>query len=478
MGDLRAMTLTGREILLPAADVDAFQQRLRGPLIAPDDARYAEARQVWNANIDRRPGLICRPVGVADVLSAVRFARDHSLLVSVRGGAHSFPGTCVCDGGLVIDLSLMKGIRVDPIGRTVRAEGGVTWGEFDRETQAFGLATTGGTASDTGIAGLTLGGGLGWLGYTYGLASDNLRSVDLVTADGRLRIASDTEHPDLFWAVRGGGGNFGVVTAFEYRLHPVGPVLAGPVFHPFTKAKKVLQFYRDFASATHEQLTTYALPMTAPDGTKVVALAVCYSGPLDEGERLIAPVRRFGPPLEDQICPRAYTEFQSMFDAGFPPRNQYYEKAHFLRELNDDAIDIVVEHFARVPSPRSLLFFQQSGGAMRRGDTAYAHRDALWNLILVAQWLNPAESERHIRWTRELWQALRPYGTGGVYVNNIGREEDDGVDQVRAAYGANYPRLAALKKQYDPENLFRHNQNIQPAVSGEPVLRGVTHGHG
>ena len=258
MGDLPATTLTGRATMLPAAAVEALKQRLRGPLITPDDARYAEARQVWNGNIDRRPGLICRPVGVADVRNAVHFARDHHLLVSVRGGAHSFPGTCVCHGGLVIDLSLMKGIRVDPVRRTIRAEGGVTWGEFDHETQAFGLATTGGTASDTGIAGLTLGGGLGWLGYKYGLASDNLLSVDIVTADGTVRVASDTEHPDLFWGVRGGGGNFGVVTSFAYRLHPVGPVLAGPVFHPFTKAKEVLQFYRDFASVTHEQLTTYA----------------------------------------------------------------------------------------------------------------------------------------------------------------------------------------------------------------------------
>src|SRR3989442_3779853 len=261
MGDLRVTTLTGQETTLPAAAVDALKQSLRGPLIVPDDVRYEEARQVWNANIDRWPGLICRPVGVADVLSAVNFARDHSLLVSVRGGAHSFPGTCVCNGGVVIDLSLLKGIRVDPVRCTVRAEGGVTWGEFDHETQAFGLATTGGTASDTGIAGLTLGGGLGWLGYKYGLASDNLISVDIVTADGTLRIASDIEHPDLFWGVRGGGGNFGVVTSFEYRLHPVGPVLAGMVVHPFAKAKEGLQFYRDFSSTTHEALTTYAVPM-------------------------------------------------------------------------------------------------------------------------------------------------------------------------------------------------------------------------
>jgi FAD/FMN-containing dehydrogenase len=450
--------------MLKEATVAAFKQSLRGQLIAPSDASYAAARQVWNANIDRRPGLICRPAGVADVIHAVTFAREHHLLVAVRGGAHNVAGTSVCHGGLVIDLSLMQGIRVDPVRRTGRAEGGVKWGAFDHETQAFGLATPGGTIADTGIAGLTLGGGHGWLGYKYGLASDNLLSVDLVTADGQVRIASDTEHPDLFWGVRGGGGNFGVVTSFEYRLYPVGPVLAGVVVHPFAKAKDTLQFYRDFASATHEALTTYAVPMTSPDGAKVVAIAVCYDGPLEEGERLIAPVRQFGPPLVDQIRSMAYTELQSMFDAAFPSGRQYYFKAHFLREIHDDVIDILVDYFAGVPSPLSMLFFQQTGGAIQRGHTAYAHRDALYNLLLLSAWLDPGEAERHVRWTRELWQALRPYATGGVYVNDIGQERDEGADQIRAAYGINYQRLAELKQKYDPMNLFGHNQNIKPAV--------------
>jgi FAD/FMN-containing dehydrogenase len=469
MADLQVTTISGPDTVLEDATVAAFKQSLRGQLIAPGDARYEEARQVWNANIDRRPGLIARPTGVADVIQAVNFARDHHLLVAVRGGAHSFAGTGVCNGGLGIDMSLMKGMRVDSVRRTGRAEGGVKWGEFDRETQAFGLATTGGIVADTGIAGLTLGGGHGWLGYQYGLVSDNLTAVDIVTADGTCRIASDTEHPDLFWGVRGGGGNFGVVTSFEYRLYPVGPVLAGLVFHPFAQAKDVLQFYRDFSSATQEELTTYAALLTSPDGAKMVVIGVCYTGPLDEGERVIAPVRQFGPPLVDQIRPMAYTELQSMFDAAFPPRNQYYEKVHFLQEIRDDAMDILIEHFASVPSPLSAPFFQQTGGAMRRGNTAYAHRDALYNLILVAEWLDPGESERHVRWTRELWEALQPYSTGGFYVNDIGREEDDGADRVRAAYGANYQRLAELKKKYDPENLFRHNQNIKPASSGELV---------
>jgi FAD/FMN-containing dehydrogenase len=464
MADLQITTISGVDTVLKEAAVAAFKQSLHGLLITPGDESYEEARQVWNGHIDRRPGLIACPAGVADVIQAVNFARNHNLLVAVRGGAHNIAGTSVCNGGLVIDLSLMKAIRVDPVRRTVRAEGGVKWGEFDRETQVFGLATTGGTIADTGIAGLTLGGGLGWLGYKYGLASDNLTSVDIVTADGTLRVASDTEHPDLFWGVRGGGGNFGVVTSFEYRLHPVGPVLAGMVVHPFAKAKEVLQFYRDFSSATHEALTTYAVPMTSPDGTKVVAIAVCYSGPLEEGERLIAPVRQFGPPLEDQIRPMAYTELQSMLDAANPPGRQYYLKAHFLREISNDVIDILIDHFTSVPSPLSMLFFQQTGGAMRRGNTAYAHRDALYNLLLIAQWLDPGESERHVHWTRELWQALRPYTTGGVYVNDIGQEADEGADQIRAAYGTNYQRLAELKQKYDPTNLFRHNQNIKEAV--------------
>jgi len=463
MAALRVTTISGPDTILKKADVAAFKQSLRGPLIVPSDDSYEAARQVWNGNIDRRPGLIARPAGVADVIQAVNFARDHNLLVSVRGGAHSFAGTCVCNGGLMIDLSLLKGIRVDPIRHAVRAEGGVKWSEFDRETQAFGLATTGGTDPDTGIAGLTLGGGLGWLGYKYGLASDNLISVDIITADGKFRVASNTEHPDLFWGVRGGGGNFGVVTSFEYRLHPVGPVLAGLVLHPFAKAREALQFYRDFSSATHEELTTYAGLLTSPAGAKTVAIGVCYSGPLAEGERLIAPVRRFGQPLEDQIRPMAYTELQSMFDTAYPTGNQYYQKDHLLREISDEAIDIMIEHFARVSSPLSIPFFQQSGGAMRRGDTAYAHRDALYILVLTTQWRDPAESEHHVRWTRELWQALQPYATGGVYLNHIGREEEDGADQVRAAFGANYQRLMELKQKYDPTNLFRHNQNIKPS---------------
>lgn len=464
MVDLRVATLTGTETSLPEAAVEEFKSSLRGELILPGDENYDEARQVWNANIDRRPALIARCAGVADVINAVNFAHTSNLLVAVRGGGHNVAGSSVCDGGIVIDLARMKGVRVDPGRRTVRAEGGVKWGELDCETQAFGLATTGGVVSDTGIAGLTLGGGHCWLGSKYGLVSDNLISVDIVTADGQLRIASETEHEELFWGLRGGGGNFGVATSFEYRLYPVGPLLAGMVLHPFEKAKEALRFYHDFSSATHDELTTYAALMTSPEGAKMIAIAVCYNGPIEEGERLIEPLRKFGPPLVDQIQPMAYSQVQSLFDEAVPPGRQYYMKAHFMKEINDEAIDILVDHFARVTSPLSLPFFQQTGGAMQRGNTAYGHRDALYNLILVSEWLDPGESEIHVRWTRELWQALEPYATGGVYVNDIGREADGDGELIRAAYGPNYQRLVTLKNKYDPTNLFRHNQNIKPTV--------------
>ncbi len=464
MVDLRATMTTGGYTVLQDAAIQGFKASLRGQLIQPGDSNYDDARQVWNANIDKRPALIACCTGVADVINAVNFARNHSLLVSVRGGAHSFAGTAVCDGGLVIDLSRMKGVRVDPVRRTVRAEGGVKWGEFDRETQAFGLATTGGTVADTGIAGLTLGGGHGWLGSKYGLVSDNLLSVDIVTADGQPRIASATENPDLFWGVRGGGGNFGVVTSLEFQLHPVGQVLAGMVLHPFERAREAMRFYRDFARKIPDELNTISGFLTSPEGAPMFAIGVCYNGPMAAGEKAIRPIREFGPPVADQIRPMAYTELQSMFDAVVPPRRQYYEKVHFLRDISDEAVDAMMAHFAAVTSPLSLLFIQQTGGAMQRGQTAYGHRDAMYNFIIVSSWLDAGESEIHVRWTRDLWQAMQPFATGGFYVNDIGRDVEEGADIIRAAYGASYPRLVALKNKYDPTNLFRHNQNIKPTV--------------
>jgi len=468
MGDLQVTTLTGQETMLPAAAVDALKQSLRGPLIVPDDARYEETRKVWNGNIDRRPGLIVCCVGVSDVINAVHFARDNNLLVSVRGGGHNVAGSSICDGGIMIDLSHMKSIRVDPVKRTARAEPGVRGGELDHETQAFGLATPTGIVSNTGIAGLTLGGGFGWLSRTYGLASDNLLSVDIVTTDGRLLMTSATEHEDLFWGIRGGGGNFGIVTSFEYQLHPVGPtVLAGMVTHPFDQAKEVLRFYRDFSSNIPDELTASAGLLTSPESHLRVAIVVCYNGPLMEGERVIEPLRKFGPPLEDHIGAMPYIQLQTMFDAMVAPGQQYYEKAPFMREISDEAIDILVSNFAHVTSPLSFVLFEQMGGATSRrakDANAFSHRDAQYQLPIVSAWRDSGGAERHIRWVRETADAMEPFIMGGSYINVLGRETEEGVDRIRAAFGENYERLVALKNKYDPTNLFRHNQNIKPAV--------------
>ena len=468
MEDLRIITTSGTDTVLDEATVQGFKTSVRGPLLRPGDAGYDEARTVWNGMIDRKPALIARCAGVADVIHAVNFARTHHLLVSVRGGGHNVTGTAVCDGGLMIDLSGMRSVRVDPCRRTVRAEGGTKWVDFDHETQAFGLATTGGTCSDTGIAGLTLGGGIGWLGGKYGLASDNLISVDIVTADGQLRTASATEHADLFWGVRGGGGNFGVVTSFEYQLHPVGPlVLGGMVLHPFDQAKAVFNFYSEFSSDIPDELTTACGLLTSSAGHPVVAIVACYNGPLEAGEEVLRPLREFGPPLEDHLQPMPYTQVQQMFDEAWGIGRQYYVKAPWVQAISSDAIDTLVAHFAKVTSPLSLAVFFQKSGAMRRGprdQTAFGHREARYALLITSMWLDRKESERHIRWARELSEAFEPFTSGGEYVNDLGREAEEGMARIKAGYGANYERLVALKAKYDPTNLFRHNQNIPPTV--------------
>ena len=368
----------------------------------------------------------------------------------------------------MIDLSLLKGIRVDPVGRTARAEGGVKWIELDRETAAFGLATPGGTVSDTGIAGLTLGGGHGWLGGQYGLTCDNLISADVVTADGRFLISSPTENADLFWGLRGGGGNFGVVTSFEYQLHPLSPtLLGGMVLYPYEKAKEVLELYRDFTRNNPDELGTMVGLLTTPEGQPAIAIVVCYNWPAEVGEEVLRPIREFGPPMADLIGPMSYGQVQTMLDAIALPGRQYYEKVHFIGDISDGAIDSVISHFQQVSSPLSGVMFQQTGGAMRRGspdDAAYSQRDAQYNFIILSCWLDPGESEIHLKWTRELWEAMRPHSTGGVYVNDIGREVEEGADLIRSAYGESYQRLVALKNKYDPTNLFRHNQNIKPTV--------------
>lgn len=458
--------------MLDSTALDDLGGMFRGALIRPGDAGYESARRVWNGMIDRRPQVIARCTGVADVKAAITFAREHELPTAVRGGGHNVAGNAVCDDGIVIDLSPMKGVHVDPIARTVRAQPGVTWGEFDRETQVFALATTGGLVSTTGIAGLTLGGGIGWLARKHGTSCDNLLAAEVITADGRLLTATATENADLFWGLRGGGGNFGVVTSFEYRLHPVGPaVLAGPVLHAGEDAGQVLRFFRDYVATAPDELTVVASFMKAPSepflppevhGRLVIALAVCYAGDIDAGERVLTPLRAFGKPLADLIQPMPYTTLQSMQDEGYPPGLQNYWKSSYVDELSDDAIDTVLAHAAHMTSPRSGFYFEHLGGAIARPreQTAFGHRNTTFDLAILSLWDDPRESEDHIAWTRDFWEAMLPYASQGVYVNNLGNE---GEERVRAAYGApTYERLVQLKAKYDPDNFWRLNQNITP----------------
>jgi FAD/FMN-containing dehydrogenase len=451
--------------------IQEFRTSLSGQLILPEHPSYNEVRKVWNAMIDKRPALIARCMGAADVIKSISFARTNNLLVSVRGGGHNVAGKALCeDDGIMIDLSLMKGIWVDPTHKVACAQPGLRLGEFDRETQAFGLATTLGVISNTGIAGLTLGGGVGWLARKYGLACDNLLSVDIVTADGQFLKVSDAENKDLFWGIRGGGGNFGIVTSFEYQLHPEGPqVLAGMVLHPFKKAKEVLKFYHDYSASIPDDMNTICALLTSPEGHPVVAIVVCcHSDITDKGRQILQPLREFGPPLADLIRPMSYIEAQSMLDSAIPASGwRSYWKSHFLKEIPDPAIDILVTYFAKVPSPRTAILFQQFGGEasrVREDATAFWHRkDGQYDFIIFSLWQNPSDDDANIRWTRELWEEMKPFSPGGVYVNNLGDDEPEG--RVRAAYGPNYERLVALKNKYDPTNLFRLNQNIKPVIS-------------
>jgi FAD binding domain/Berberine and berberine like len=448
--------------------LQALAQGVRGRVLRAGEDGYDAARSIWNGMIDRRPAVIVRCAGAGDVVGAVNFARDHDLALAVRGGGHSAAGSSVCDRGLMIDLSPMKGIRVDPARATARAEPGLTWGEFDRETQAFGLATTGGVVSTTGIAGLTLGGGIGWLGRTHGLSCDNLLSVDVVTADGRLLTASAEENPDLFWAVRGGGGNFGVVTSFEYRLHKVGPtVLGGLLIWPRPMARDVLRLFRDFTQAAPENASAYAGLGTSPDGVPIVVVIAFYHGPTTDGaagEKLFQPLRAFGPPVADMLQPMPYAAAQQMLDALNPPGNRVYWKSAILQQLGDDVLDAVIDNAASCPSPLSAALIEFYGGAINRvgvQDTAYPLRDATYALNAISMWTDPAQDDANIRWSRGLWEAMQPFSPGSVYVNFLG-VGDDAEDRVRAAYGPNYSRLAQIKAAYDPANLFHLNHNIKP----------------
>ncbi len=445
-------------------DIAALSAEFKGQLLLPGKTGYDQARTVWNGMIDRCPALITRCTGNADVISAIKFARRHDLRVSVRGGGHNVAGNAVCEGGLMIDLSLMKAIAVDVTARTVRAEAGVLWSELDQGTQQHGLATTGGTVSHTGIAGLTLGGGFGWLMGKHGLTCDNLLSVELVTADGELLTASETEHEDLFWAVRGGGGNFGVVTSFTYQLHPVGPtILGGMVLYPQDQAKEVLRFYREFARSTPDELMIFAGLLNTPDGLPVIGLLVGWFGPLADGEKHLKPLRDFGTPLADLIAEVPYTQHQTLFDAATPHGMHRYWKSGNLPQIEDGLIDVIVEQAAKQPSPYSfILFFHMKGAAARvePGKTAFGLREDQWDFDIVSQWLDPADAQTNIDWTQTFWSQVEPY-TKGVYVNHLGGEDE--ATRVRAAYGPNYDRLAQLKTKYDPQNFFRLNNNIVPA---------------
>ncbi|HXJ83798.1 MAG TPA: FAD-binding oxidoreductase [Candidatus Methylomirabilis sp.] len=465
MTTIAAVTADGAACTVGDTDIASLRSALRGEAIQSGQGAYDAARRVWNGNVDRRPALIVRCTGVADVQQAVNFARERRLLVSVRGGGHGAPGYGTNDRGLVIDLSPMKGIQVDPAARTARAQGGVLWRELDHETQAFGLATTGGTVSNTGIGGLTLGGGLGWLMGRHGLTVDNLISADVVTADGRFTKASATDHPDLFWALRGGGGNFGIVTSFEYRLHPVSEVLGGLVIYPLDQARDVLRFYREFAQGLPDDAAAFCALLTSPEGIPVVALVLGYNGAIREGEKVLAPARRFGRPAADLVGPMSYVARQKMLDEPNATHGLHrYWRSAFTEKISDDMIDVVVEAAAGFSSPLSaLLFFHMHGAATRVpvADTAFAARRPQWDFDAIGQWTDGAESAKHVAWVRGVWSRLDPHLEGSAYVNHLA--EDDRPEKVRASFGQNYGRLRKIKAVYDPTNLFRINANIAPA---------------
>jgi FAD/FMN-containing dehydrogenase len=454
------------------AALDALDEALRGPLIRPDADGYEAARAVYNGMIDRRPGAIARCTDVADVLTAVRVAREHEILVSVRGGGHNAAGLGVCDGGLVIDLSALRGVRVDPAGRTVQVDGGCTWGDVDHATHAFGLATPSGIISTTGVGGLTLGGGLGHLARRYGLTIDNLLAADVVLADGTFVTATADEHPDLFWALRGGGGNFGVVTSFRFRCHPVSTVIAGPVFYDLADAGEVLRWYREFLPAAPEDLNGFflfgAVPPAPPFPEHLHTRKVCgvmwmYTGPQESAEAVLAPARSFGSPLMDGLHEAPYPAVQSAFDALYPPGHQWYWRADFFREITDDAI-AVHEKFGEVPTLQSTMHLYPIDGAAHRvgaEETAFAYRDATWAGVMVGVDPDPANVDGLRDWTVRYWDALHPHSAGGAYVNMM---MDEGHDRVRASYRHNYGRLSRVKATYDPTNFFRVNQNIPPAA--------------
>ena len=452
--------------------IQELRDGFRGEVISDEDDGFDAARRVYNAMIDRRPAVIVRPANTGDVMTAVLFAREHDLPVAVRGGSHSVPGFGTCDEGLVIDLTPRRGVRVDPLNSTARAEGGATWGDLNAATYAYGLATTGGIISTTGVGGLTLCGGIGHLDRGFGLSCDNLISADVVTADGTLHIASEDNEPDLFWAIRGGGGNFGVVTSLEFRVHPVKDIYGGPMFFELDRAADVLSFYRDFIQDAPEQLGAFPAFQIAPPlpfipedrhGEPFVLLVNCWAGPLDEGEKALQPFHDIAPVVAEFVGPMPYPALNSAFDALVPPGLQHYWKANFARELTDEAIQAHLVHGPKLPAVNSTVHIYPINGACHRvaeGDTAFAYRDATFATVIAGMWPDPSDNEANIGWVRDYYDAIAPHSEEGGYVNFMA---DDDQDRIKANYKGNYERLVDIKRKYDPDNMFRHNQNIAPA---------------
>lgn len=472
MNDMCLTNLQSGITMVSAAAIEAFTARLRGRVLVATDAAYDEARTIWNGMIDRRPGLIVQCAGAADVVNAVRFAAENQLLVAVRGGGHNIAGNAVCDGGMVIDLTPMKSVRVDATTKTAWVEPGATLADLDMETQAFRLALPTGINSTTGIAGLTLGGGFGWITRKFGLTIDNLLSADVVTANGELVRASPTEHRDLFWAIRGGGGNFGVVTAFEFRLHELGPeVLSGLVIHPFAEAGSVLQQYRQALENAPDELTCWVVMRQAPPlpflptewhGKEVVVLAMCYCGDLEAGEKAMAGLRAIGNPIADVVSPHPFVGWQQAFDPLLAPGARNYWKSHDFMELSDQAIGILTESIRQLPGQECEIFIAHVGGAAGRvapEETAFPQRNSHFVMNVHGRWRDPAMDQACIDWARHLFEAAKPHAAGTAYVNFMPEDE---MDRVEAAYGANYGRLVEIKRHYDPLNLFRMNQNVRP----------------
>lgn len=469
---MATQSMTAQSLNLDGEIVQKLQENLRGDVLQPGHPEYDTARTIYNAMIDKRPAIIVRCAGVSDVIHAVNFARENALPIAVRGGGHNVSGSSMIEDGLVIDMSGMKSVRVDPKRRAARVEGGATWNDVDHATHTFGLATPAGIISTTGVAGLTLGGGFGHLSRHYGLSADNLLSADVVTADGRLVTASADENPDLFWALRGGGGNFGVVTSFEFQLHPVDTVYAGPIFYPVEHTETLLRFFRDYMRQAPNEMSAFFSFHQGPPApfipeqlhfVPMVAIPVCYSGALENAEEIIRPLREAAPPAVDLAGPIAYPALNSMFDDLYTSGLHHYWKADFVPELTDEAIDVHVACGPQVPSLHSTMHLYPQTGAIQNvasDETAYAYRDMEYVHNIIAVDMDPAGMPKDMAWMREYYDALKPHSASGTYVNFM--MEDEGQDRVRATYGDNYDRLTQIKKTWDPDNLFKSNQNIRP----------------